>query len=84
MKIKFAENKKVLKCGCILESEQREVLEESKYHKVSYKSLVWILKTPCKEHTPNYGKKADKAVYRANKKTGRGYTKSSKPLEKRK
>lgn len=84
MKIKLGENKKVLRCGCILESEQREVLEESKYHKVNYKTLIWILKTPCKEHTPNYGKRAGKAINRSQKKTGRGYTKSPKPLEKRK
>ena len=51
--------KKKHKCGCI--SEQH--------------GIVWTISEYCKQHTPNYAKKADKVVHLKNKKTGRGYTK---------
>ena len=51
--------KKSHKCGCI--SEQHGIL--------------WTISEYCKQHTPNYVKKADKVVHLKNKKTGRGYTK---------
>ena len=54
-------------CGCISEREGN----------------VWSLKEYCKQHMPNYAKKADKKIHLRHKKTGRGYTKSPKPLNER-
>ena len=53
-------NERKHKCGCIL----RRVNDHWKIHK------------HCKQHKPNYQKKADKLIERRGKKRGRGYTKS--------
>lgn len=55
-------------CGCIYKRE----------------GTVWSIKEFCEEHKPNYTKRSSKMMHRINKKTGRGYTKSPKPIEKRK
>ena len=49
------------KCGCVLKRVAINKLEIHRY---------------CKQHTPNYDKKADKIIERKEKKRGVGFTKS--------
>ena len=54
-------------CGCVYKYEEGR----------------WVIKTYCSQHEPKWSKKADRVYHRIHKKTGRGYTKSPKPLKDR-
>jgi hypothetical protein len=45
-------------CGCIYKKN----------------GIIWRISEFCKQHIPNYAKKADKLICKKNKKRGRGYT----------
>ena len=82
---KWRREKKIEKdCGCIYGVEKTVVSHKSKYHEYSYELVIRTLKSPCSQHSTNFQKKADKLIHSREKKTGRGYTKSPKPLSKRK
>ena len=49
-------------CGCVLRKDK----------------LAWSIKEYCKQHSPNFQKKADKLIRRKDKKRGTGWTKPDK------
>ena len=83
---KTDKNFRTYACGCTAMRTviTRTLEKETKYYPpITVKVSVWRLLKRCHSHEVNFAKKADKAIHKHEKKGGRGYTKSSKPLEKR-
>ena len=67
------------RCGCIIKKQVLPVIfqKKSRYRKeIELDETAWLMDKPCKQHEPDFKKRADKLIKKMNKKRGKGFTKS--------